>query len=101
MPTIPSVASLTPESLKAAAKEKIQTALSSAGLSIDLREGSYTDALISECAYLVYRSIQYSRSLMDAAVPGPDGGPYLDAFAKTFSTNVSSNSGYFLINGGC
>ena len=84
MPTIPSVASLTPESLKAAAKEKIQTALSSAGLSIDLREGSYTDALISECAYIVYRSIQYSRSLMDAAVPGPDGGPYLDAFAKTF-----------------
>ena len=58
-----------PESLKAAAKTKIQEDLLTEGLEIDLREGSYTDALLSEAAYQVYQAIMLAPDLMAAAVP--------------------------------
>lgn len=59
--------SCTPESLKAAAKEKILEDLQTASLEIDTREGSYTDALLSEAAYMVYNAIMTAPDLMAAA----------------------------------
>lgn len=76
--------SCTPESLKAAAKEKILEDLQTASLEIDTREGSYTDALLSEAAYMVYNAIMTAPDLMAAAVPTADGGSHLDRFADIF-----------------
>ena len=42
--------SCTPERLKADAKSRLLETLQAAGLEIDTREGSYTDALLSEAA---------------------------------------------------
>lgn len=64
--------SCTPESLKAAAKEKILEDLQTASLEIDTREGSYTDALLSEAAYMVYNAIMTAPDLM--AGGRTDGG---------------------------
>lgn len=76
--------SCTPESLKAVAKTKIQEDLIAEGLEIDLREGSYTDALLSEAAYQVYQAIMLAPDLMAAAVPTEDGGSHLDSFGSIF-----------------
>lgn len=76
--------SVTPESVKAEAKAMVAAALAESGQEIDLREGSYTDALLSAGAYQVYKAVQLAPDLLAAAVPGPDGGPYLDAFARVY-----------------
>ncbi len=84
MPDTVDFDSITPESIKAEAKQRISSDLEASGLTVDLREGSYTDVLLSECAYRVYKAMMYARSLLDAAVPGPDGGEFLDRFAQTY-----------------
>lgn len=76
--------SVTPESVKAEAKEQVAAALAGQGLTVDLREGSYTDALLSAGAYQIYKAVQLAADLLAAAVPGEDGGPYLDAFARVY-----------------
>ncbi len=75
---------VTPESIKAEAKALIAEALAQTGQEVDLREGSYTDALLSAGAYQVYKAVQLAPDLLAAAAPGPDGGPYLDAFARVY-----------------
>lgn len=84
--------SCTPESLKADAKTKIRQTLQQSGLEIDLREGSYTDALLSEAAYQVYQAIMLAPDLMAAAVPTEDGGSHIDAFAGIFGLVRSAGS---------
>lgn len=76
--------SCTPESLKAAAKTRIREDLLAEDLEIDLREGSYTDALLSEAAFQVYQAIMLAPDLMAAAVPTEEGGSHIDAFASIF-----------------
>ena len=76
--------SCTPESLKADAKSKILETLQAGGLEIDTREGSYTDALLSEAAYMVYQALMTAPDLMAAAVPAADGGSHLDSFGSIF-----------------
>ena len=76
--------SCTPESLKADAKVKIRQTLLKTGMEIDMREGSYTDALLSEAAYQVYQAIMLAPDLMAAMVPTEDGGSHLDAFAGIY-----------------
>lgn len=75
---------ITPEKLKAQAKERINTALEGTGQTVDLREGSYTDILLSEGAYQVYKAYMLARDLLEAAVPDEDGGQHLDRFAAVY-----------------
>ena len=75
---------VTPESIKADAKREIRPRLEPQGLSVETREGSYTDILLSAGAYQVYKAYMLARSLMEQAVPGPEGGAALDAFAAVF-----------------
>lgn len=75
---------ITPERLKAQAKAQISAALESTGQMVDLREGSYTDILLSEGAYQVYKAYMLARDLLAAAVPSEDGGPHLDRFAAVY-----------------
>lgn len=84
--------SITPASIKAETKTAIQTALTAQGLEIDLREGSYTDALLSEGAAQVYKAYMLAQSLLAAAVPSEDGGTYLDSFAQTFGLDRTAGS---------
>lgn len=75
---------ITPERIKAEAKREIREQLDPQGLSVETREGSYTDILLSAGAYQVYKAYMLAQSLMERAVPGPDGGEALDAFASVF-----------------
>lgn len=47
---------VSPESLKAAMKQ----GLAESGVSVDTREGSYTDLLYSQAAYQIYRGVGLS-----------------------------------------
>ena len=76
--------SCTPESLKAAAKEKILEDFADGQSGDRYPGGSYTDALLSEAAYMVYNAIMTAPDLMAAAVPTADGGSHLDRFADIF-----------------
>lgn len=76
--------SITPESLKAEAKEKIRATLEAQEMEIDLREGSYTDVLLSEGAMQVYKAYMLAQDLVAVAVPTADGGRRLDAFGGIF-----------------
>ena len=70
----------TPESIKA----EMVRRLAERGLDVDTREGSYTDLLFSEAAYQIYRGLAYHPTLLAAAVPSDQSGPYLDAFGGMF-----------------
>lgn len=54
------------------------------GLDVDTREGSYTDLLFSEAAYQIYKGLSYHPTLLAAAVPSEESGPYLDKFGGMF-----------------
>ena len=71
---------VTPESIKA---EMVQR-LKEKGLDVDTREGSYTDLLFSEAAYQIYKGLSYHPTLLAAAVPSEESGPYLDKFGGMF-----------------
>lgn len=75
---------ISPESIKAETKAKISSSLLDTGLQVDMREGSYTDILISEAAYQIYKACMLAQDILSAAVPGPDGGIYLDKFAAAY-----------------
>lgn len=72
--------SITPESIKAGARAELEAA----GLDIQMREGSYTDLLLSEAAYQIFRAFAVFPSLLSAAIPGEKSGPYLDEFASLY-----------------
>ena len=71
---------ISPESIK----KQYMANLAEKGLEIDTRAGSYTDLLFSEAAYDVYRTWQQFKTLLAAAVPGADSGPYLDSFGAQY-----------------
>lgn len=75
---------ITPERLKAQAKDRINATLEGTGQTVDLREGSYTDILLSEGAYQVYKAYMLAQDLLAAAVPGEDSGAHLDRFAVVY-----------------
>lgn len=76
--------SITPERIKAEAEQEIRERLAPLGLTVETREGSYTDILLAAGAYQNYKAYMLAQTLMERAVPGPDGGDALDAFAQTF-----------------
>lgn len=84
--------SITPESLKTEAKQKIKATLEAQGMEIDLREGSYTDALLSEGAMQVYKAYMLAQNLMAVAVPVADGGQRLDAFGEVFGVSRTAGA---------
>ena len=71
---------ITPESLK----EQMKTALQASGVAVDMREGSYTDPLLSPAAYQIYKLYAYFPTLLAAAVPSPTSGEFLDSFGAMF-----------------
>lgn len=71
---------VTPETIKAEMTRRLEER----GLEVDTRAGSYTDLLLSESAYQLYKAWQQFPVLLAAAVPGEDSGPYLDAFGEQF-----------------
>lgn len=71
---------VTPESIKA----ELYRRLAEKGLDVDTREGSYTDLLYSEAAYQIYKGLSYHQTLLAAAVPSEQSGPYLDRFAGMY-----------------
>ena len=70
----------TPESLRAA----MMARLAEKGLDVDTREGSYTDLLYAEAAYQIWRGLAYHPTLLAAAVPSQESGPYLDRFGEMY-----------------
>ena len=76
--TQPSVfESRTPEVIKA----EILTALTTSGVEIDTREGSYTNTLISQISYALWEHSQLLAGLIPIVFPGTDSGEYLDKHA--------------------
>lgn len=76
--TQPSVfESRTPEAIKT----EILTALVASGVEVDTREGSYTNTLISQVAYALWRQSQLLAGLLPIVFPGPESGEYLDKHA--------------------
>ena len=71
---------ITPETIKA----EMAARVSQAGVQADLREGSYTDILLSTAAYLCYKCWAQFPAVLAAGVVGPDSGPYLDSFGAMF-----------------
>mgnify|MGYP005774844781 FL=1 len=76
-------AEATPESIKAEMAARLQEN----GLDVDMREGSYTDLLFSEAAYQIYKGLSYHPTLLAAAVPSPESGPWLDKFGDMFGVS--------------
>lgn len=77
--TQPSVfESRTPEVIKS----EILTALTDSGVDIDTREGSYTNTLISQVAFSLWKHSQLLAGLLPIVFPGPDSGEYLDKHAS-------------------
>ena len=70
----------TPESIKAEMAAKLKEK----GLDVDMREGSYTDLLYAEAAYQIYKGLSYHQTLLAAAVPSPESGPWLDKYGAMF-----------------
>lgn len=68
----------TPETLKAELREK----LAARGIDIQLREGAYTDILLSETAFALYSYYQQLYWFLAAAFPDADSGPILDMAAR-------------------
>ena len=68
---------ITPESIKA----DILADLTDSGAAVDTRAGTYADQLVSETAYQIWKVYQQLALLLEAAFPGPDSGPYIDAAA--------------------
>lgn len=68
----------TPETIKADLREK----LTARGVDIQLREGSYTDMLLSEAAFALYCYYQQLYWFLAAAFPDADSGPLLDMAAR-------------------
>lgn len=76
--TQPSVfESRTPEVIKS----EILMALSASGAEIDTREGSYTNTLVSQISYALWKHSQLLAGLLPIVFPGPDSGEYLDLHA--------------------
>ena len=67
----------TPEVIKA----EILAALTQSGVETDIREGSYTNTLISQVAYALWQHSQLLAGLLPIVFPGPDSGEYLDRHA--------------------
>jgi uncharacterized phage protein gp47/JayE len=72
--------SVTPESLKT----EMKASLAAGGVSVDTREGSYTDLLLSTAAYQIYKLYAYFPTLLAAAVPSTASGEFLDSFGAMF-----------------
>lgn len=76
--TQPSVfESRTPEVIKA----EILASLKESGTEIDTREGSYTNTLISQISYSLWKHSQLLAGLLPIVFPSPDSGEYLDKHA--------------------
>lgn len=67
----------TPEIIKA----EILASLKESGTEIDTREGSYTNTLISQISYSLWKHSQLLAGLLPIVFPGPDSGEYLDKHA--------------------
>lgn len=76
--TQPSVfESRTPEVIKA----EILEAMTTSGVEIDTREGSYTNTLISQVAYALWQHSQLLAGLLPIVFPSAESGEYLDQHA--------------------
>jgi len=69
---------VTPESIK----REMLSELKESGAAIDVREGSYSDILISQAAYQNWKLYQKIPELLLAAVPDETSGHYIDAKAS-------------------
>lgn len=67
----------TPEIIKA----EILASLKESGTEIDTREGSYTNTLISQISYSLWKHSQLLAGLLPIVFPSPDSGEYLDKHA--------------------
>lgn len=77
--TQPSVfESRTPEVIKA----EILSSLNESGVEIDTREGSYTNILISQISYSLWKHTQLLAGLLPIVFPSPESGEYLDKHAQ-------------------
>lgn len=65
---------VTPESIKTRMLAEVEVA----GEDIDIREGSYTNTLVSEAAYELYRLYQLLPGVLDAVFPDENAGEYID-----------------------
>lgn len=65
---------LTPESIKASMLADLEVK----GASIDIREGSYANTLVSVAAYQLWKMYQQFPSLLSMAFPDEDAGEYID-----------------------
>ena len=68
---------MTPESIKSEMLER----LTQDGADIDTREGSYSDLLLSEAAYVMWKYGQTLNGFLQIIFPGTDSGGYLDLHA--------------------
>lgn len=69
---------MTPESLKAEMLERMQER----GVEADTREGSYSNILLSEAAYVMWEYAQQLNGYLDIIFPGETSGEYLDLHAE-------------------
>ena len=65
---------MTPESIKA----EMLNRLAADGVDIDTREGSYSNLLVSEAAYVMWKYGQTLNGLLQIIFPGTASGEYLD-----------------------
>lgn len=84
---------VSPESLKAAMKQ----GLAESGVPVDTREGSYTDLLYSQAAYQIYRGLAYHPTLLAAAVPSEESGPYLDRFGDMYGLHRTPSATAYVV----
>ena len=68
----------TPEVIKA----EILSSLNESGVEIDTREGSYTNILISQISYSLWKHTQLLAGLLPIVFPSPESGEYLDKHAQ-------------------
>lgn len=85
---------ITPETLKA----EMAARLAESGMDVDTREGSYTDQIYSEVAYQIYKGLSYHPTLLAAAIPSAESGPYLDKFGAIFGlTRTPAATAYVVL----
>ena len=68
----------TPEVIKA----EILSSLNESGVEINTREGSYTNILISQISYSLWKHTQLLAGLLPIVFPSPESGEYLDKHAQ-------------------
>lgn len=68
----------TPEVIKA----EILASLNESGVEIDTREGSYTNTLISQISYSLWKHSQLLAGLLPIVFPSAESGEYLDKHAQ-------------------